>query len=105
MPRRRTGDSSQPPPEASVQAALQALRSELRTIRSCQLKMMKALVEMRHELNHRLRVSRDELGALVKASHTEVVGRIDTYEQIADEQAMRIADLERDMDELFEEPT
>lgn len=107
MPRRRTGDAhnSGSGPDSSVLAALDAMRAELRSLRRGQLKLLKAVGDLRYELNHRLSSSREELGALVKASHAELSQRMETLDSLAEEQGSRLNDLERDFDDIFEPRT
>lgn len=101
MARRRPGDR-RGSSDGSVVDTLDTLRTELATVRRGQLKLMKAMVDLRHEVNHRLGTTRDELSELIKASHAEIARQLERLESVSDEQRSRLSELERDFDEAFD---
>lgn len=81
-----------------------ALHAELRTLRTGQLKLAKNLFELRHALHHRLSTTREDLGALVKASHTELAQQLHDVIDTFDDQRQRLDALEQDLDHFFDGP-
>ena len=100
MPPRRSGDR-RPPTDSSLADTIDALRTDMATLRRGQLKLIKAVVDLRHELSHRLSTSREDLGALLKASHAELCRHLERVEQVADDSESRLTTIEREMESLF----
>jgi len=78
------------------------LHAELRSLRSGQLKLAKHLFELRHSLHHRLSTTREDLDALVKASHTELTEQLKEVIDTFVDQRQRLSALEQDLDHFFD---
>lgn len=85
-----------------VLRAIAALSQEITAMRNTQLRMMKSISTLRHEMSHRLATTREELGALIKASHAELSTRFSEIDAFVDEQQQRFDDIERDFDALLD---
>ena len=84
-----------------LRAILEKLTTDIETLRRGQLKTLKSINALRHEFNHRLGTSREDLSALIKASHTELVERMSNALGSHDNNSKRLTRLEHELDELF----
>jgi len=91
------------PDNDAIVEALAELRNELRILRRGQLNLTRTVTSMRHELNHRLSTTREELGALVKASHAELAERFEHLDARLDDEHQRLSALEQELDDIFNE--
>ncbi len=80
---------------------LHEVRRELRALRKSQLIQSQMLHTLRCELHSRVSGSRDELGALIKASHLEICERLENLDGAMVDQDERLGELESDFDEVF----
>jgi chromosome segregation ATPase len=87
---------------ATLLEAVESLRSELRSVRQGQHKLTKGLYELRHELRHHIDTHREQLEALLKASHTDLCDRIDQSSSLVGDHQQRLDEIEQDLDDLFD---
>jgi isopropylmalate/homocitrate/citramalate synthase len=114
MPRTRSTRPPRPPrPPADPQQAsliealaehVAALTAEMQAMRLSQQRTFKAVLDANLALTHRLSVSRDQISALIKASHTELLEHITDLDDALQEQRGRIDSIERDFESIFESP-
>ena len=83
--------------------AVAALRDEVRGIRRTQLNMYRSVLDLRHEVGHRLGSTSEETAAMLKAVHADLVDRIETLDALVDDQRQRFETLERDLDDLLDD--
>ncbi|OIP30994.1 MAG: hypothetical protein AUK47_23540 [Deltaproteobacteria bacterium CG2_30_63_29] len=81
---------------------LTAIRGELTHVRRAQHKLTKVLFDLRHELNHRIGTTKEDVEALIKASHNELSDRLDRMGSSAEDFRTRLDDIEQDFDQLFD---
>lgn len=81
---------------------LTAIRGDLKLLRRDQQKLTKALFDLRHELNHRIGTTKEDIEALLKASHNELSDRLDRVGSSTEDFRTRLDDIEQDFDQLFD---
>ena len=86
-------------------ATIERLGVEVKTLRRGQLKTLKSINELRHEFSHRLGTSREDLAALIKASHTDLMERFNNTLNSHSENTKRLTRIEHELDDLFSQPT
>jgi serine phosphatase RsbU (regulator of sigma subunit) len=83
--------------------AISTLRLDIAQLRQNQQRMMKHLREQQQEMSHRLTVTRDLLGALLKASHSELLESLEEITSYFGDNQQRLDAIEHDMDLIFDD--
>ncbi len=112
MTRRNNDRTPKPPtPNPSAEAFLiltemvETLSAQLEELRMGQQRTLKALADNHQVLSHRMTVLREQVSALIKASHTDLLEHIIHLDGSIQDQYDRLNNLERDFDSVFDDPS